>query len=232
MRKTVLAGLLLALALPLARAEDADDETAHRQMLGWIEWLVLEPAGIRVKAKLDTGAKTASLHGENIEPFERDGEEWVRFDIPIAKVRDVEKTDDAPQFRGLRIERPVSRDVLIKRQNAEPQRRFVVALPFCINGREHTAEFSLTDRGNFNYPVLLGRRFMAGVIVVDPAETFIAGEACDYHELEDFEARRLLITGEAVVAEPLEGEGEDDEDQEENGDGDAGDDRDEGDGEG
>lgn len=222
MRKTLLAGLLLVLALPLARAENADDEAAHRQILGWIEWLVLEPAGIRVKAKLDTGANTASLHGENIEPFEHDGEEWVRFDVPIAEVRDVEEADDTPAFRGLRIERPVSRDVLIKRHDAKSQRRFVVELPFCINGREHTAEFSLTDRGDFNYPVLLGRRFMAEVIVVDPAETFIAREACDYHELEDFEARRLLITGEEVVAEPLEGEGE----------GDSGDDRDEGDGEG
>ena len=51
--------------------------------MGWLEWSWLEPGHVRLKTKLDTGARTSSLHAEDIATFERDGETWVRFRVPL-----------------------------------------------------------------------------------------------------------------------------------------------------
>jgi hypothetical protein len=46
-------------------------------------------------------------------------------------------------------------------------------LSICKNGKEYVTEFTLNDRSNFNYPILLGRSFLAGVALVDSADTFL-----------------------------------------------------------
>lgn len=154
----------------------------HRILLGFVEWITLEPVGLRLKARLDTGALTSSLHAVDVEPFERGGENWVRFRVPVS--------DHAPgdtTLRAVVLERPVARRVLVKRKGAPSQERYVVQLPFCLNGSHHTTEFSLTDRGEFNYPALLGRRFLKDVAIVDPAADFQAPERCDYTPLDEFQ---------------------------------------------
>lgn len=139
-------------------------QSNERMIAGWLEMLVLSPWQIKLKAKLDSGAKTSSIHAENVERFDRDGETWVRFDLPVQKKRKtVLRT----------IETPLVREVLIKRHNLPSVRRSVVELAFCINGNSYSTQFTLANRGNFNYPVLLGRRFLNGRIVIDPAETFV-----------------------------------------------------------
>jgi hypothetical protein len=81
----------------------------------------------------------------------------------------------------LELERPVERTVLIKRKGAPSQRRYVVMMDFCISGTGHETQFSLTDRGNFSYPLLLGRRFMRDDnILIDSADSFIAANEYDY----------------------------------------------------
>lgn len=59
-------------------------------------------------------------------------------------------------------------------------------MDFCISGTSHETQFSLTDRGNFSYPVLLGRRFMRDDnILIDSADSFIANKECEYMSLEE-----------------------------------------------
>ena len=60
----------------------------HSDMViaGWLEYVVLEPWDIKLRAKLDTGAKTSSLHALNIERFIRDGQSWVRFNTEDKKI--------------------------------------------------------------------------------------------------------------------------------------------------
>lgn len=70
-------------------------------------------------------------------------------------------------------------------QGGRPHRRHVVALEFCINGEFHEAQFSLADRGDFNYPALLGRRFMSGRLLLDPSDSFLSETDCHYSPLED-----------------------------------------------
>ena len=83
-RPTVLACVLVLMALPVRLAADptgTGDQTGHKQIFGWIERVLVSDERVDMKAKLDTGAKTTSLHAVNIERFKRDGKRMVRFEI-------------------------------------------------------------------------------------------------------------------------------------------------------
>ena len=142
-----------------------------RQVLGWVEWVVLEPSNVRFKAKLDSGAETSSLHANDIEPFERNDEQWVRFRVLLTDHKE-ELEEDA--VTELQMERPVTRSVLIKRHDQESQRRYVVTLPF-----------TLADRGKWTYAVLLGRRFLENEVLIDSSDSFLAAAECDWTEPDE-----------------------------------------------
>lgn len=131
--------------------------------MGWLESVFLLPWNLRLTAKLDTGAKTSALHANNIQRFNRDGREWVRFTL--------EGDDD--DEKTVVVERPLERTVYIKERHKGASKREVVTLTVCKNGREYQTEFTLVDRSNFNYPLLLGRSFLSGAAVVDAGETFL-----------------------------------------------------------
>ncbi len=182
--------VILTLAATSVMAEDkTSNGNADRvpETLGFVEWVVMKDTRLRLKARLDTGAKTSSLHAVNVEEFTRNEERWVSFEIPLG---DHEDQPAEGEFNHddvvIVLERPVRRTVLIKRKGAPSQRRYVVDLEFCIAGTMHTTQFSLTDRGKFSYPVLLGRRFMRDDnILVDSADSFIASKECEYSSLEE-----------------------------------------------
>ncbi len=146
---------------------------AKKQHLGWIEWAWLLPGDIKVKTKLDTGAKTSSIDAVDIEAFERDDEVWVRFRIPLS-----ERPDDSDHGADVHVERPVVRETRIKEHERDSVTRYVVEMDLCIGGMTFTTPMTLADRGGFNYPLLLGRSALKGHTVVDPARTFTASESC------------------------------------------------------
>jgi hypothetical protein len=183
--------VLLATALIIPTATFAEiapkSEASVPETLGFVEWVVMNDTGLRLKARLDTGAKTSSLHAVNVEEFNQDDQKWVKFQIPLADHKDQPSEGDIDHEEIiLELERPVERTVLIKRKGAPSQRRYVVIMDFCIAGASHKTQFSLTDRGNFSYPVLLGRRFMRDDnILIDSADSFIANKECEYMSLEE-----------------------------------------------
>src|SRR5690606_176596 len=96
-KQVVASGLvLIAVAVSNAAAK------SNTNIFGWLEKTRIEPWGVTVKAKLDSGALTSSMHAENIERFRKNDEDWVRFTV---KVRDVE-TDEVVSKE---FERPVYR---------------------------------------------------------------------------------------------------------------------------
>lgn len=159
------AALALLLCLLLGLAAPA----AARGVYGWVEFAELHLDGqpLKLKAKLDTGARSSSLDATDIEPFERDGERWVRFRVSRSGLR------EAPL-----MEQPVVRYVRIKRHSGPYDRRPVIRLPLCLGDELRTVEVNLTDRGRFIYPLLLGRKALARLAVVDPARTFVREPAC------------------------------------------------------
>ena len=187
MRFAIIALTSLLFSASPALAEPQPESSAEPEVLGFIEWVVMGETGIRLKARLDTGAKTSSLHAVNVESFEKDNEEWVRFQLPLGDHEDQPSEGELEHDEViLEFERPVYRTVLIKRKGAPSQRRHVVKMEFCIAGKMHETQFSLTDRGKFSYPVLLGRRFMrVDNILTDSARSFVAEQECEYSTLEE-----------------------------------------------
>ena len=152
-------------------AGDKKEKPKQRSILGWVEYVELQPWGFRTKAKLDTGAKTSSLHAENIERFERDGKEWASFEF-------VFKEEKNSKRRRVTIEAPIVRNVLIKRHKSKTQSRPVVMLNICIDNEVYKTQFSLIDRSRFIYPILLGRRLLKEAAIVDADRTFLGSEHC------------------------------------------------------
>lgn len=152
-------------------------DTGEKLVLGRAEWVGMPGFGSYFKARLDTGANTSSLSATDITRFERDGENWVRFRLAVTE-------DDSvvPDVLGKEFEARVVRQVRIV-QASGADRRPVVRLPLTLGPIEQQVEFTLNDRSHLTYPVLLGRRFMLDIAVIDisraythPRPEFAGGE--------------------------------------------------------
>lgn len=141
-------------------------------ILGYVERVqLLDAPGMTLKARLDTGAKTSSLHAVDKEVFEREGEEWIAFVVRLDEAED-----------GMDFERPVERWVRIVQHDGEHQRRPVVRLRVCAGSEAVEHEVSLVDRSAFTYPMLLGRNFLAGRVLVDASASLSVAPDCSSEE--------------------------------------------------
>ncbi|MCG8293801.1 MULTISPECIES: ATP-dependent zinc protease family protein [Pseudomonas] len=165
------ASLLLCLTLLPALAP-----AAEKTVYGLNEYARLGDLDLEVAAKLDTGAKTASLSARDIKRFKRDGESWVRFYLAI----------DAAHKHP--IERPLARVSKIKRRagdyDAESGKAYtarpVIELDICMGQTRRTIEVNLTDRSAFQFPLLIGSEALKHFgALVDPSLKYAAGKpAC------------------------------------------------------
>jgi len=168
--------LLGLLALPLSAASVASSE--EPQILGWVEKAIVMPVGATVKAKLDSGALTSSMHATAIELRERDGENWVEFELELEDAASGEQVLTPMAL-------PVERFILVRGAGGE-DRRPVVKLDLCIGDQVYTEQFSLRDRGDMIYPVLIGRRTLRDLGLVDVNSTYLTQPSCEL--LDDEEA--------------------------------------------
>ena len=117
--------------------------------------------------RIDTGAKTSSLHVDNIVTEDREGVEWVSFDIH-PDIHNVE--------RVVRRAAPVKQQRTIKSSNAEKEQRKVIDTTITMGGESWQIEVTLTDRSSMSYLMLLGREAMLTRILVDPSEEYLLGK--------------------------------------------------------
>lgn len=136
-------------------------------VVGWIEHVLIESADIIVQAKLDTGADKSSLDARNIEEFERDGKRYVRFEV----------RNRFGEVAHLELE--AYKTTSIRRVQAKPQKRLVVRMPLCLAGHKIDVDVTLVDRSNLSMPMLVGRNFLAGNVVIDPSKTFLSKPVCN-----------------------------------------------------
>lgn len=142
---------------------DAPGRYQGKLVVGEVEKLYLAVPGLIYDARIDSGATTSSLHATNIQRFERDGENWVRFDIQPPR------SDDS-----ITLERQLSRNAkIIQASSEDSERRPVVELPFVVGNHRQSAEFTLSDRSLLTYPVLLGRNVLRDVMLIDVGREYV-----------------------------------------------------------
>lgn len=142
-------------------------EPSESTVVGWREWVSLPDLGVDwVKAKLDTGARTSSLHAYDVQEFDRDGTPWVRFAVrPWQK-----STDDI-----VTAELPVHDRREIRSSNGQIERRYVVHTRLSIAGHRIPAEFTLTDRDAMGFRMLVGREALRQGFLVDSGGSYFGG---------------------------------------------------------
>ncbi len=136
-----------------------------RQIFGWKEWVKIGSKADEMRAKLDSGARTSSLHAEDVEEFERDGREWVRFTL-------CDPTKE--ESKRIEVKAPVQRISRVKNTDKTVSSRYVVELSFELGGMQRRAEFNLNDRTGFTCPILLGRNILSKIGWVDSRRVDLA----------------------------------------------------------
>jgi len=139
----------------------------NKIIYGYVEKATLVDKGLVLSAKLDTGAKSASLNAVDIEEVDQNGIAYLRFTVPgkqgnvsfkseyIGKVHIKVRAGEHSQSRVAPIKRPV------------------VLMRIKIGDIERTIPVNLTNRKRFIYPLLLGRDAIKAFSgLVDPASTF------------------------------------------------------------
>jgi hypothetical protein len=136
--------------------------------LGWREWVALPQLDIpRIKAKVDTGARTSCLHAFRTEPYTDKGERRVRFWVhPIQNNLQAVIESDALVLD----ERNVSDS------GGHREQRLVIATELVLADQRWPIEMTLTNRDSMRFRMLLGRTAMAGRTVIYPEASYLAGE--------------------------------------------------------
>lgn len=130
-------------------------------VLGEKEMVYLDPPGEYFDARIDTGATTSSFHASDVVWFERDGKDWVSFNMNHDGI-------------DRKIEKKVLSTVSVQQvNNPEPVIRPVVSMFIIIGGVEMEVDFSLAQRASMIFPVLIGRNIMRDSIVVDVAHEYL-----------------------------------------------------------
>lgn len=137
-------------------------------ILGWREWISLPDLGISgIKAKIDTGARSSSLHAFDIEKFDHDGEPWVEFKVhPLqhedrttvpckARIKDYRQVTDSGGHRSM---------------------RYVIETTICIGEEHFSAEMTLAGRSEMMFRMLVGRTAMQNRYIVDPGRSYCVSQ--------------------------------------------------------
>jgi hypothetical protein len=137
-------------------------------VVGWREWIALPGLGVAaIKAKIDTGARSSSLHAFDINEFERDGAPWVRFDIHPLQ-RDAETV--------VRAEAPVLEYRHVRSSSGHLALRPAIRAEVELNGQRWPIELTLAARDDMGFRMLLGREAVRGRFTVDPGRSFVVSE--------------------------------------------------------
>lgn len=135
--------------------------------VGWREWAGLPELGVEaLKAKVDTGARTSSLHAFGLKAFEREGAAWVRFEVhPLQR----------KSKPTISCEYPVHEYRKVRSSSGHQQLRPVLLTTVEVCGVSYKIELTLANRDQMGFRMLLGRQALTKRFVVDPGRSYVGG---------------------------------------------------------
>ncbi len=138
-----------------------------KTVVGSEEWCVFNDLGIpAIKARVDSGAKTSSLHAFNIQPFKRNSEAWVSFEIhPLQQHRQP----------VIRCEAKIIDRRKVKSSSGVATKRYVIKTTMQCGNENWEVQLTLSNRDSMGYRMLLGREAMKDRMLVDPSASFCLG---------------------------------------------------------
>jgi hypothetical protein len=142
-------------------------KVSNKIKIGWREWISLPKLGIpSIKAKIDTGARTSSLHAFRIEPISDNGIHKVKFWIhPIQhnKEHEISSVAEIIDKRS------------VKNSGGLEDERYVIKTPILLGDMSWDIEITLANRDNMKFRILLGRTSLRGKVIIDPNKSFLSG---------------------------------------------------------
>jgi hypothetical protein len=138
---------------------------SDQPLIGWREWVTLPSlCATPIKAKVDTGARTSSLHAFDLTVETRDGARWAHFEIqPVQRSRKM-RTSVTSRVRGFKR---------VRSSSGHSQRRPVIRTTVRIGEHEFPIDVTLTSRDEMGFRMLLGRAAVRNRFWVDPGHSYL-----------------------------------------------------------
>lgn len=135
---------------------------------GWREWVGLPELGIpRIKAKVDTGARTSCLHAFNLRPFLDNSVQWIEFNLHPKQGN----LETIVQCRAQVVDQRMVTD-----SGGHKEERWVISTPLTIGSHTWPIEMTLTGRDDMRFRMLLGRNALKRRALVDSARSYVVGK--------------------------------------------------------
>lgn len=148
-----------------SQKQKTDYSTSKLLIIGWRENIALPNLGInKIKAKIDTGARSSALHAFHVQKFQRDNQEMIRFQVHPYQ-RDTKQT--------VTTEAQVLDYREIRNSGGEAQLRPVILTNVELGGKQWEIELTLTNRDVMGFRMLLGRQAVRDRFLVDSGKSFV-----------------------------------------------------------
>lgn len=135
-------------------------------IVGWREWAALPELGLlKLKVKVDTGARTSALHAFELKPFVRDGEHWVGFSIHPSR----------KSIKSVSCEARVVDYRPVTDSGGHTENRYVIASTVVMGTQAWPIQITLTNRDSMRFRMLLGRSAIRPGVFIDPTRSYLLG---------------------------------------------------------
>jgi hypothetical protein len=141
---------------------------ADHVLIGWREWIGLPQLGIpRIKAKIDTGARTSVLHAFHVQPYQKNAKHKVKFSIHPRQYSTTKTIICDTELLDVRW---------ITDSGGHKEKRCVIQTSLLLGEREELIEISLTCRDDMRFRMLLGRTALKNNLLVKPSASYLLGK--------------------------------------------------------
>ncbi len=137
-------------------------------VLGWREWVALPNLGLNsIKAKVDTGARTSTVHAFEVEDYLDKGARKVAF-----RVHPIQHNTDSV----VACEAEIIDQRQVSDSGGHKELRWIIGSELRLGEYSWPIELTLTARDNMLFRMLLGRTALHGLAIVDPARSYLTGK--------------------------------------------------------